>query len=284
MCVTNFAPCTCLPELEADSLRISSSGIPLSSPSSGTHTAAPSCASEQPKDGGPICACMSKTSGCLIHPNMREAWIASMRDSLAKTLASLGIALGFPKAREADFIEKCSELLGHFDPDTCSWKTFQPSLFPDSGQSLEIWPRAGMTVAGRAFRHRLPVPRTTAIAGGALQYVPTPTVSGNYNRKGASPTSGNGLATWAKMYPTPCARASKGSPPAALVRKNGRSRANDRIDHAIMAQDGGPLNPTWVEWLMGWPLGHTVSAHWGTAKSRSMQRSRGKSSAPRDDE
>jgi DNA (cytosine-5)-methyltransferase 1 len=21
---------------------------------------------------------------------------------------------------------------------------------------------------------------------------------------------------------------------------------------------GGPLNPTWVEWLMGWPLGWTA--------------------------
>lgn len=46
---------------------------------------------------------------------------------------------------------------------------------------------------------------------------PTPTVKGNYNRKGASKTSGNGLAT--------------------VV--------------------GGKLNPTWVEWLMGFPLGWT---------------------------
>ena len=27
----------------------------------------------------------------------------------------------------------------------------------------------------------------------------------------------------------------------------------DRIDHAVMASDGGQLNPAWVEWLMGWP-------------------------------
>lgn len=49
---------------------------------------------------------------------------------------------------------------------------------------------------------------------------PTPTIAGNYNRKGASPTSGDGLAT------------------------------------AV----GGQLNPTWVEWLMGWPLGWSASA------------------------
>jgi DNA (cytosine-5)-methyltransferase 1 len=50
---------------------------------------------------------------------------------------------------------------------------------------------------------------------------------------------------------------SKGSSPAALTRKNGKSRANDRLDHNIMASDGGPLNPTWTEWLQGFPLGWT---------------------------
>jgi len=58
----------------------------------------------------------------------------------------------------------------------------------------------------------------------ALVKWPTPTVCGNHNRKGASPTSGDGLAT--------------------AVSKEGCS--------------GGPLNPTWVEWLMGWPIGWTA--------------------------
>jgi DNA (cytosine-5)-methyltransferase 1 len=30
-----------------------------------------------------------------------------------------------------------------------------------------------------------------------------------------------------------------------------------RLDHAVMALHGGPLNPSWVEWLMGWPSGWT---------------------------
>jgi hypothetical protein len=46
----------------------------------------------------------------------------------------------------------------------------------------------------------------------------TPTVCGNNNRKGSSPTSGDGLGT----------------------------------------QVGGPLNPTWVEYLMGFPAEHTA--------------------------
>jgi hypothetical protein len=31
-------------------------------------------------------------------------------------------------------------------------------------------------------------------------------------------------------------------------------------------QAGGPLNPTWVEWLMGWPLGWTGCEPLGTGK------------------
>ncbi|KPG94781.1 hypothetical protein AK821_18410 [Pseudomonas sp. RIT-PI-r] len=41
------------------------------------------------------------------------------------------------------------------------------------------------------------------------------------------------------------------------MRKSGADRSNDRLDHAVMASDGGQLNPEWVEWLMGWPIGWT---------------------------
>ena len=106
---------------------------------------------------------------------------------------------------------------------------------------------------------------------------PTPTVCGNYNLKGASATSGDGLATAVKNWPTPVASMSKGSCPAALTRKSGRSRENDRLDHKVMATDGGQLNPTWVEWLMGWPLGWTDLKPLETAKSPKPQPSHGES-------
>lgn len=60
-----------------------------------------------------------------------------------------------------------------------------------------------------------------------------------------------------RSWPTPCASASKGSSQASLIRKSGASRENDRLDHAVMASDNGQLNPNWVEWLMGWPIGLT---------------------------
>lgn len=66
------------------------------------------------------------------------------------------------------------------------------------------------------------------ILGDGSSYLATVTTKGNYNRKGASPTSGDGLAT----------------------------------------QVGGPLNPEWLEWFMGFPIGWTES---GPLETRSYQ-------------
>ena len=76
---------------------------------------------------------------------------------------------------------------------------------------------------------------------------PTPTVNGDYNRRGASPTSGDGLATAVKAsaWPTPQARDWKGS--------SGRSMKGEEYDLPTAAQ--GKLNPDWVSQLMGYPDG-----------------------------
>jgi hypothetical protein len=42
--------------------------------------------------------------------------------------------------------------------------------------------------------------------------------------------------------------------------------------------DGGKLNPTWVEWLMGWPMTWTALQPLETAKFQQWLRSHGKSS------
>ena len=42
-----------------------------------------------------------------------------------------------------------------------------------------------------------------------------------------------------------------------------------------MASEGGPLNPTWVEWLMGWPLGWTDLKPLAMDKFREWQQQHG---------
>ena len=103
---------------------------------------------------------------------------------------------------------------------------------------------------------------------------PTPTVCGNYNRKGVSATSGDGLATAVQMYPTATATACKGWSP-----NHNRAQTNDRLDYTIERQGFTPgqqtqlmrLNPYWVEWLMGWPIGQTALKPLETAKYQEWQ-------------
>ena len=115
-----------------------------------------------------------------------------------------------------------------FDPVSSTWRTAQPSLLGDSDESSVIWPRSGMTAGGLCWELPMLAPPISATGFGSL--LPTLTVCGNYNRKGASPTSGDGLATVA----------------------------------------GGALNPNWVEWLMGYPIGWTDLKDSATPSSRKL--------------
>ena len=105
---------------------------------------------------------------------------------------------------------------------------------------------------------------------------PTPTVCGNNNRKGVSKSSGDGLATAVKNWPTATATATayKGWSP-----NHNRSQSDDRLDYTVEResfQDGQQtrpmrLNPDWVEWLMGWPIGQTALKPLETDKFREFE-------------
>lgn len=86
----------------------------------------------------------------------------------------------------------------------------------------------------------------------------TPTVNGNYNRKGSSKNAGTGLNTAVKMFPTPVAAIARGSS-KKVNRADGKNRINDRLDYAIEQQPTaiGRLNADWVECLMGFDIGFT---------------------------
>src|SRR5450830_64538 len=132
-----------------------------------------------------------------------------------------------PASRGLDqaFGKKWQESSVRFDPLMCGWKTPQcslPEVLPWSSVTLPKW---GMTRNGVVYQ------RLNA----------------------ARPISVTGSGCW----PTPTASMAKGSSPKSLKRRCGRDRTRDRLDHAVMASDGGPLNPEWVEWLMGWPSGWT---------------------------
>lgn len=268
--------CTCSPEQEVDCSQTLSLDTGQLSLSNITHIDAKSSENESKTNGGQVCECGRGTLDCSIHPGTPDAWISSMRDSLARILASPVVEQAL-MVKEVAFMRKSSELQAWYDRDTCSLRTAQLSLLEDSTESSVTLSGWGMWDGTGWWQLPTLALRMEGLGGGALLNVPTPTVCGNYNRKGASKTSGDGLATFVRKFPTPTATAKKGSSENALTRKDGRSRISDRLDHYIMAMDGGQLNPPWVEWLMGWPIGHTELKHSGTAKFRSKRRSRGKS-------
>ena len=266
----------------------------------GTDTQQERLSSEQKTAGSLGCMCITETCNCSIHPSGKDEWIASMLDSLAKIFQSPAMAKAL-KESEADSGKRLKGSLAKFNPKNSTWKTVQQSLLEDSTLFLETWPSWGMTLDGVCYLRPELVPRTYELDGGALQGVPTVTVHGNYNRKGLSKSSGDGLSTWVNSWPTPTASAYKGTSKATLTRKNGKSRERDRLDHAVMAQMlkfptprasdknghqiapgrqggdglnqriGGQLNPAWVEWLMGWPIGATELNASETDKSHCKQ-------------
>ncbi len=81
-----------------------------------------------------------------------------------------------------------------------------------------------------------------------------------YNKGKWGPKLQTGNLRDAVMWPTPTKSDHKGSGPT-MVRKDGKLRG-DRLDYATERNSdgsptGGQLNPNWVEWLIGWPIGWT---------------------------
>lgn len=187
------------------------------------------------------------------------------------------------------------------------WYQTSPDLFGTWNRWSQPWPRSGMTRNGSVYELPTVGRTITGTDGGYLPTpVSIDAGTGRFNtsigsdnhrptlammaRKQLWPTPRSCSAMAAtitpesvwnmdrfpnletmvgrKLWPTPVASMSKGSSPASLTRKSGADRSADRLDHAVMASDGGQLNPTWVEWLMGFPIAFTVSRHWVTPKSR----------------
>ena len=296
-----------------DYLQTSFLDTPQSSPSSGTPTPAPSCESGQQMDGFQACACTKETCGCSTHPNTPAEWIASMRGSLARILASPEMALASMASEAACIVKSCASLTW-YDRDSCFWKTHQQLLSTDWEPYLETWPRAGTMVGGQSWPLLTWVRPISASDGGAcsgetrmvgsrVAALPTPTkhefstdidhLEGRLKKHGRVSVT---LACWV-MLPTP--RASDGAkggpnqlqggkPPLANIAAHwatptecgnyNRKGASPTSGDGLATQAGGALNPTWVAWLMGWPLEHTKLQPLAMAKFLSARRRRGASS------
>ena len=226
------------------------------------------------------------TSAPLTGSHGLDVWMSSLAAFRVPTFQLLGKEQESPVKNQGSGVN----LLGsfaRFDPATCSWKTPQLSLLGGSTSFLGTWPRWGLMRGGVCSEQMKPPSRliaersrssTTAIESGSWvsSRAPTPTVCGNYNRKGASPTSGDGLATWVKQrLPTPTCHDSKAMGPSELNRNSPCLSAMVKWPKSS-EQPGGPLSPEWVEWLMGWPIEWTASGALETGRFQQWLRLHGR--------
>jgi len=178
---------------------------------------------------------------------------SSVEDSRVRTLAQLEKRQG-SQENAADCGENTPGSSERLNQGLRLSKTLPSCAVMDLCESSKILPSSGTMRSGWCFPRERLVLHTYENECGLL-----PTLSAcsyGSNRGGAAGRVGKtreSLASMAKnnTWPTPNATDYKGPSTRSL----GKERP--RCDDDLPTRVGGQLNPTWVEWLMGWPLGWT---------------------------
>jgi hypothetical protein len=204
--------------------------------------------------------------------------------------------------------EKWRGSFTRYDPSSCSWKTHQCSLLGDLDEFLETWPQWGLMRDGECWEQQMlgqtirgtefglspnnetffHTPCTTGLDGGSnsrkalkKRLLPTPDASQRGPTKDYNPQaksqSGRTLQSFAAKFPTPQAsdnrdRGNMSNPSVQRRVAIGKQISLSQSVHPT----SGQLNPTWVEWLMGWPLEWTDLKPLGTDKCLYVPQQHGK--------
>ena len=177
-----------------------------------------------------------------------EALLTSFQaDFLARTSAQRE-AEKASTASDPAYGRRWAESSVKYDPSLCEWRTHRclwDEVLPWSSVTLPQW---GLMLDGVVYRLKTSEHPTNGIAPG-----------------------------WSgETLPTPSVAMAKGSSENALTRVNGKSRLRNRLDYWV-ERDGkaGRLNPEFIEWVMGWPIGWTDVAPLATAKFHEWQQQHG---------
>lgn len=201
-------------------------------------------------------------------------------------------------ASEAGYGWKWPGSFAKYDPALRLWRTRQCSLLGDSEEFSETWPKWGSMQGGECLEQMTlahhtsekeygswPTPRRTdadrggrgdliqAVRGNANSHYKmwqTPVAdyaversAGKWNSRGEPKLSAQ------VKFPTPhgFSKDGKSNGPSG----NELGRAVNKLGDA----NGGSLNPDWVEWLMGWPIGWTDLKPLEMDKYRAWQQAHG---------
>ena len=169
-----------------------------------------------------------------------------------------------------DYGQSAPVCLGKFDPDMPSLKTSQTCLLETGEIGLSefsgTFPRSGTMRSGTVYQLPQLAPTTTEIGSGLWR---TPASANgsqgpkskefyeHFRKTGQSTvTLVDEVRHTPDYWPTPTANEDAAGTP------NGKMQAmlgNHPSLRGTTSEEWGrgTLNPTWVEWLMGFPLGHT---------------------------
>lgn len=181
-------------------------------------------------------------------------------------LASHSLQLGSAEARRmtVTYGLKCCELYRKSGPLGSLVRTLLESSAWRSTRCYLTW-KASATPARRSLFRLVPsMPRTEETA---VPFWPTPTArdckganSMEHLARDGSRNHTDQLANFVKLIPTVTTGAGMCGGSANYQRLKEMEEAgviSEEERRSMAAGNGGQLNPTWVEWLMGFPLGWT---------------------------
>lgn len=191
-----------------------------------------------------------RLSGLMLSPSTAglgvEKWISSLPDS--------PVNHGVPQAKKKGSKTKdgsgmiLKESFAKFNQDSYSWKMSQASLTGDYLRFLSPFPKSGSMLSGALYERQRLEQIINETDFSFSHMFPTPNASDgmrtNLTHQRGNPT----LLGAVQMFPTPTTQDSENNCGPSQLKRN---------TLPLNAVAGGKLNPEWVEWLMGWPIGWT---------------------------
>ena len=232
--------------------------------------------------------CWWKTHRCLFPEDLTLSWLTlpswgsmhngELSEHTTSALLTSGTGYGFlhiPTPTVSDTSAGPSRMRGDYK----RYKGMDLATF------AATWPTPVSTDGTHGGRV---TPRKSREGGNLIEAVsnrtwPTPTAQNASNCGGPSQMKRKTppLDAAVKMWPTPRSCTAM----AATITKEAVEKAKDRFPNleTVMAirepnAAGGTLNPNWVEWLMGWPIGHTDSSASAMGRFRQWRRLHGRCS------
>jgi DNA (cytosine-5)-methyltransferase 1 len=195
-------------------------------------------------------------------------------------------------------------LLARYDPNTHSLRTVQCSLLEDLNESLQTWPKWGLMRNGECFQQPMleqtisenefgyvpnnenffHTPNTTGLDGGSnsrkalkkrMEQWPTPDANCGQRETQPNWTPKRKSGHTAQYTINQAVRDKFPTPTAHNAKECNSPSESNRNTPTLATHAGGKLNPMWVEWLMGWPLGWTDLKPLETDKCHFVQQQHG---------